>query len=290
MIKFTTVAETMLAVRNACKHGQSVGFVPTMGYLHEGHRSLIERARRENDRVIVSIFVNPTQFGPQEDFASYPRDLDRDMDLCQSAGADWIFAPTAEEMYPEPSRITIDIAGLGDHLCGARRPGHFRGVCLVVTKLFGICQPTRAYFGEKDAQQLAIIRRMTLDLNLPVEIVGCPIIREPDGLALSSRNSYLSPAERQAALIVPRTLAAARAALQTGENASAAVIAWMAGACNTEPLARADYLSVVDSLTLQPVEAVKASVLVAVAIFVGKTRLIDNFTFDPARQGENPCC
>lgn len=288
MIKFTTVAETLLAVRNASKHGLTIGFVPTMGYLHKGHRSLIERARRENDRVIVSIFVNPTQFGPQEDFASYPRDLARDMDLCQSAGADWIFAPAVEEMYPEPSRTTIDIAGLGDHLCGARRPGHFRGVCLVVTKLFGICQPTRAYFGEKDAQQLAIIRRMTLDLNLPVEIVGCPIIREPDGLALSSRNSYLSPAERQAALIVPRTLAAARAALEAGEAEIAAVIARMAGVCNKEPLARADYLSVVDSQTLQPVEIVTSSVLVAAAIFVGKTRLIDNFTFDPAHQGENP--
>lgn len=281
MIRFNTIEEVRQAAALARSHGLSVGFVPTMGYLHDGHRSLIEQARRENDRVMVSIFVNPTQFGPSEDFASYPRDLARDFALCQDAGADWVFVPEAAEMYPEPSRIIVDVSGLGDHLCGASRPGHFRGVCLVVAKLFNICLPTRAYFGEKDAQQLAIIRRMTADLNFPVAIVGCPIVREPDGLALSSRNSYLSAAERSAALIVPATLAAAQSALQTGERDAATIIRHMQQACSAEPLATPDYLSVVDSKGLQPVERVTGPVLVAVAIRIGKTRLIDNFTFNP---------
>ena len=281
MIMIPTIAETMIAVTNARRHGLSVGLVPTMGYLHAGHRSLIEKARDENDRVIVSIFVNPTQFGPSEDFDSYPRDLAKDLTLCQEAGADWVFAPDALEMYPAPSHMTLDIESMGDHLCGARRPGHFRGVCLVVTKLFNICQPTRAYFGEKDAQQLAIIRRMTFDLNTPVDIVGCPIIREPDGLAMSSRNSYLSAAERQAALVVPSCLDRVRTALQEGERQTVNLIRLMQEQVDKEPLARADYLSIVDSTDLQPVGTITGNILVAVAVFIGKTRLIDNILFEP---------
>lgn len=283
MILFRTIEEVREAVRTARLQGQSVGLVPTMGYLHAGHRSLIEKARQENDRVIVSIFVNPTQFGPNEDFASYPRDLGRDMALCQGAGADWVFAPEAAAMYPQESLIMVDVRGLGDQLCGARRPGHFRGVCLVVGKLFNICQPDRAYFGEKDAQQLAIIRQLARDLNFPVTIVGCPIVREADGLALSSRNTYLSEAERQAALVVPRTVGRARQALLAGERDANVIRRLMAGELAGEPLARADYLELVDSCSLQPVERIEASVLVAVAIYVGQTRLIDNLTFDPGK-------
>lgn len=285
MIKYTSISEIRQAVQTARELGLSIGLVPTMGYLHAGHRSLIERARRENDRVMVTIFVNPTQFGPNEDFASYPRDLDNDLNLCQQAKADWVFAPDAAEIYPEPSLISFDVASLGDYLCGARRPGHFSGVCLVVSKLFNICQPTRAYFGEKDAQQLAIIRRMSSDLNFPVQIVGCPIIREADGLAMSSRNTYLSPAERRAALVVPSTLNRARTALAAGERSAAVLIRLMQTTVDNEPLARADYLSVVDSRTLQPVTEITQDALIAVAINIGKTRLIDNFLFECQKEG-----
>ena len=281
MICLRTIDEVRTAVRTSHAHGFRVGLVPTMGYLHDGHRSLIEQACRENDRVMVSIFVNPTQFGPNEDYASYPRDLQRDMAVCQAAGATWVFVPDVQEIYPEESLVSFDVRLLGDHLCGARRPGHFRGVCQVVSKLFNICQPDRAYFGEKDAQQLAIIRQFTADLNFPVEIVSCPIVREADGLAMSSRNTYLSPTQRQAALIVPGCLARARAALAAGERSADRLVGLMAETVAGEPLATPDYLAVVDSKKLQPVQIVEGPVLVAAAIFIGKTRLIDNFTFEP---------
>ncbi|HBP37799.1 MAG TPA: pantoate--beta-alanine ligase [Clostridiales bacterium] len=281
MILYHSIETIHAVVRDARDHGQSIGLVPTMGFLHAGHRSLIERACRENDRVIVSIFVNPTQFGPREDFTSYPRDLPQDLEICQDAGADWVFAPDALEMYPSASLTGIDVSLLGDHLCGASRPGHFRGVCLVVAKLFNICQPDRAYFGEKDAQQLAIIRQMTSDLNFPVKIIGCPIVREADGLALSSRNTYLSPAERQAARVVPRAIGQARQALLAGERDADAIRRIMADEVAGEPLARADYLEIADSRNLQPVSRIAGSVLVAAAVYIGRTRLIDNLTFIP---------
>ncbi len=281
MIGYKTIEEVRLAVRTAHEHGLSIGLVPTMGYLHDGHRSLIEKARQENDRVLVSTFVNPTQFGPNEDFATYPRDLQKDMALCQGAGANWVFAPEIKEMYPSESLTGISMRLLGDHLCGASRPGHFAGVCLVVSKLFNICQPDRAYFGEKDAQQLAVIRQMVFDLNFPVEIVGCPIVREADGLALSSRNTYLDPAERQAALVVPRCMQRAKEALASGEREVSRILKLMEDEIEKEPLARADYLAIVDSRKLQPQKTIQDSVLVAAAVYIGKTRLIDNLTFKP---------
>jgi pantoate--beta-alanine ligase len=281
MILYHSAESIRPVVLNARQHSLSVGLVPTMGCLHAGHRSLIERARRENDRVIVSIFVNPTQFGPQEDFASYPRNLPHDLELCHAASADWVFAPDSTEMYPCASLVSIDVRRLGDYLCGASRPGHFQGVCLVVAKLFNICQPDRAYFGEKDVQQLAIIRRLVQDLNYPIAIVGCPIVREADGLALSSRNAYLNQAERQAALVVPRTVARARSALQAGERNAAVIRSLMAAEVAGEPLARVDYLEIVDSTALQPVDQIAGRVLAAVAIFIGKTRLIDNYSYIP---------
>ncbi len=280
-----TIHDLQRVVREYRHHDQKIALVPTMGFLHAGHRSLIQQARQACDQVIVTIFVNPTQFGPQEDFARYPRSLDRDLALCQEAGANLVFVPETAEIYPSPNLAYVDIHQMGDYLCGASRPGHFQGVCTVVAKLFNICQPDVAFFGEKDAQQLAIIRQMTADLNFPVEIVGCPIVREPDGLALSSRNVYLNPAERQAALIVPRSLSQARTLLQTGTRDAGAISAAIAAAIAGEPLARLDYAAVVDSRTLQPVSLIERSVLVAIAVFVGQTRLIDNFTFKPAKEG-----
>jgi pantoate--beta-alanine ligase len=280
-----TISDIQLITREYKRRDQKIGLVPTMGYLHAGHRSLIEMARRTCDQVIVSIFVNPIQFGPNEDYARYPRDLDSDLSLCQQAGADLVFVPEVAEMYPSENLAYIDIRQLGDNLCGASRPGHFQGVCTVVAKLFNICQPNMAFFGEKDAQQLAVIRRMTRDLNFPIEIVGCPIVREADGLALSSRNIYLSPEERTAALVVPRSLGLAREQLAAGERSASVIQAAIQASLAAEPLARPDYISVVDSLALQPVEQITGPVLIAVAVYFGQTRLIDNFTFIPAKEG-----
>ena len=280
----TTVHDLQRVVREYRHHDQKVGLVPTMGYLHAGHRSLIEQARRACDQVIVSIFVNPTQFGPHEDFARYPRSLERDLALCQEAGANLVFVPEVAEMYPSANLAYVDVRQLGDHLCGASRPGHFQGVCTVVAKLFNICQPDIAFFGEKDAQQLAIIRKMTQDLNFPIEIAGCPIVREADGLALSSRNVYLSPVERKAALVVPRSLNQARTLLKSGIREASQIIAEIESTIAGEPLTRLDYAAVVDSQNLQPVNRIEQPVLVAIAVFVGQTRLIDNFTFVPAKE------
>jgi pantoate--beta-alanine ligase len=260
--------------------GLTVGFVPTMGYLHEGHESLIKRANEENDRVVVSIFVNPIQFGPKEDLSTYPRDLERDKVLCKGAGADIIFHPENEEMYFGDFSTFVDMTGLTDELCGKSRPTHFKGVCTVVTKLFNIVAPHRAYFGEKDAQQLAVIRRMVRDLNIDVEVVGCPIVREEDGLAKSSRNTYLSEEERRAATILNKALTEAKSKITNGERVASNIINSITETISTEPLAKIDYVQVVDCFSMEPVSTLDKSVLVAIAVFIGKTRLIDNFTYE----------
>lgn len=272
-----TVAGVKAQVRAWKKEGLSVGLVPTMGYLHEGHKSLIERAVKENDRVVVSIFVNPTQFGPTEDLESYPRDLNADSILCEEAGAALIFAPEVSEMYAEDFTTYVNTSGVTAELCGKSRPIHFRGVCTVVNKLFNIAAPDRAYFGEKDAQQLAVIRRMVRDLNMNVDIVGCPIIREADGLAKSSRNTYLSPEERQAALVLSRAIKAGKAMVQSGEKDGERVLDEMKRIISEEPLARIDYVEMVKWDTIEVHHRVDGPVLVAIAVFIGKTRLIDNF-------------
>lgn len=259
------------------KEGLTIGFVPTMGYLHEGHKSLIDAARKDNDRVVVSIFVNPMQFAPTEDLESYPRDLQKDSQLCDDAGVDLIFHPQPEEMYTDGFCSYVDMNGLTTELCGKSRPIHFRGVQTVVLKLFNIVKPDKAYFGQKDAQQLAVIKRMVKDLNVDTEIVGCPIIREPDGLAKSSRNTYLNPDERKAALILSRSLKLGKELIESGETDSKKVIKAITDSINTEPLAKIDYVDIVDFSTITPTDKIGKSVLVAVAVYIGKTRLIDNF-------------
>lgn len=266
-------------VRQWRKEGLSVGLVPTMGYLHEGHRSLIDRAVEQNDRVVVSVFVNPIQFGPGEDLATYPRDLERDAALCEAAGASLIFHPEKENMYDDDFCTFVDMDGLTKGLCGKTRPTHFRGVCTVVSKLFHIVQPDRAYFGQKDAQQLAVIRRMVRDLNFDLEIVGCPIVREEDGLAKSSRNTYLSPEERAAAVVLHRGLLRGEEMIRSGERDAAAVIREITGIIQSEPLARIDYVEVVDFDRIEKIDTIEGNVLAAVAVYIGKTRLIDNFIY-----------
>lgn len=272
-----TIKEVRAQVKAWRKEGCSVGLVPTMGYLHEGHGSLISRAREENDKVVVSIFVNPMQFGPGEDLESYPRDLDKDSAYCESLGADLIFHPEPEEMYTDGFCSYVDMSVLTEELCGLSRPVHFRGVCTVVSKLFHIVQPDRAYFGQKDAQQLAVIKRMVQDLNMDLEIVGCPIVREADGLAKSSRNTYLSEAERQAALVLSKAVRLGQKLVAEGETDAKKVVSGMRALIEKEPLARIDYVKAVDGLTMQQIDTVKAPMLVALAVYIGKTRLIDNF-------------
>jgi pantoate--beta-alanine ligase len=275
----STVNAVRTQVKEWKKQGLTVGLVPTMGYLHEGHASLIKAARANNDKVVVSIFVNPMQFGPTEDLASYPRDLDKDSALCESLGVDIIFHPEPEEMYHEGFSSYVDMSVLTEELCGLSRPVHFRGVCTVVNKLFNIVTPDRAYFGQKDAQQLAVIRHMVDDLNMDIEIVGCPIIREEDGLAKSSRNTYLSAEERQAALILSKSIKLGQEMVEKGETDTAKVVNAMKELISTEPLARIDYVKAVDGLTMQQISEVKKPMLVAIAVFIGKTRLIDNFCY-----------
>ena len=272
----TTVKEVRDQVKAWKKEGLSVGLVPTMGYLHEGHKSLITRAVAENDRVVVSVFVNPMQFGPSEDLESYPRDMDRDAALCEDAGASLIFHPDASEMYHDDFSSFLDMNTLTGGLCGKTRPVHFRGVCTVVSKLFNIVTPDRAYFGQKDAQQLAVIRHMVSDMSYGIEIVGCPIIREEDGLAKSSRNTYLNEKERQAALVLSRSLKMGQDAYNAGERDAHKLIKIIRTEIEKEPLARPDYIEVVDWNTLEPVELVDGPILIAIAVYVGKTRLIDN--------------
>lgn len=275
------IVETIQEVRNQVKEwrkqGISVGLVPTMGYLHEGHKSLIDRAVAENDKVVVSVFVNPMQFGPKEDLASYPRDLERDAAICGEAGAALVFHPQPEEMYHKGFSSFVDMDTLTGGLCGKTRPIHFRGVCTVVSKLFHIVMPDKAYFGQKDAQQLAVIRHMVDDLDFGIEIVGCPIIREEDGLAKSSRNTYLNKEEREAALVLNQSLTEGKALMDAGETDAGKIRQAIVEKLESEPLAKIDYVEVVDWNTLEPVENAEEPVLVAIAAYIGKTRLIDNF-------------
>lgn len=272
-----TVEEAKQITRAWKRNGETIGLVPTMGYLHEGHASLIERARKENDRVVVSVFLNPTQFAPNEDLESYPRDFDRDCVLCEKIGADLVFHPEPDEMYHDPHAfVNIDL--LSSTMDGAARPIHFRGVCTVVSKLFNIMQPDNAYFGQKDAQQLAIVKKMAADLNFDVKVNGCPIVREADGLAKSSRNTYLSAEERAAAPILFKAIQKGQEIIEPGMRA-ANLEAAMKDVLASEPLANTEYVTAVDALTMQPVETIDRDVLVAMAVRIGTTRLIDNFSY-----------
>lgn len=272
-----TVAEVRAQVKEWRREGLSIGLVPTMGYLHEGHQSLIRQSVLDNDKTVVSIFVNPMQFGPAEDLESYPRDLDADAALCESTGADMIFNPEPSEMYPEGFCSYVNMTGLPDALCGLTRPVHFRGVCTIVNKLFNIVTPDKAYFGEKDAQQLAIIQRMVKDLNMDLEIIGCPIIREADGLAKSSRNIYLTQEERQAAVVLSRAVALGRQMIEDGCLDAHMVVSAMKDLISAEPLADIDYVEMVNMDTMKTIKNVSGHVLCAMAVRFGKARLIDNF-------------
>ena len=275
-----TIDELREIVKQWKDENLTVGLVPTMGFLHEGHASLIERAYQECDRIVVSDFVNPTQFGPTEDLASYPRDLEHDILLCEKAGADLIFHPEVSEMYYENASTFVDMGGPSEELCGKSRPVHFRGVCTVVAKLFLIVSPDRAYFGQKDAQQLAVIKRMVRDLNFDIEIIGCPIIRENDGLAKSSRNTYLSETERSAALILNKALTIAREEIADGQINTKDVIERIVSVIQTEPLAKIDYVKIVSYPEIEPVNIIDGPILTAIAVYIGKTRLIDNFILE----------
>ena len=272
----TSIDELRKEVKEWKKSGLTVGLVPTMGYLHEGHKSLIHRAVAENDKVVVSNFVNPSQFGPNEDYESYPRDQKKDFELCENEGAAIMFAPTPEEMYCDP-KAYVAINDLSEKLCGKTRPIHFKGVCTVVSKLFNIVTPDRAYFGQKDAQQLIIIKKMVKDLNFGIEIVGCPIIREADGLAKSSRNTYLNDEERKAALCLSKSIKKAKELVAGGNVDAVSVVNEMKAVINEEKLAKIDYVEAVSEETLEPVEKLSKGNLVAMAVYIGKTRLIDNF-------------
>ena len=273
------IKELRTLIKSWKREGFTVGFVPTMGALHEGHESLIKKAVAENDKVVVSVFVNPTQFGPNEDYDSYPRDINKDLALCLNAGAALVFNPEPSEMYFDNKSTSVSVSNLTSVLCGAKRPGHFDGVCLVVSKLLNIVTPDKAYFGEKDAQQVAVLRRMVRDLNIDVEIVACPIIREEDGLAKSSRNTYLSKDERKAALVLSKSLELAKDSLKNGERNAIKLKEVIKAELNKESLAKIDYVEIVDSDSLENVELIEKSVLIPIAVYIGKTRLIDNFTF-----------
>jgi len=277
MIIAKEISKVKENVREWKKQGLSIGLVPTMGYLHEGHASLIKKAREENDRVIVSDFVNPIQFGPKEDLATYPRDFDADCRLCESIGADLIFNPEPCEMYEDDFHSYVGVNTLSEGLCGKSRPIHFNGVCTVVTKLFNITEADRAYFGQKDAQQLAIVRRMVRDLNYNIQIVGCPIIREADGLAKSSRNTYLSENERQKATILHKALEQGEKMVRDGETDANKILKTVRDIIESEPLAKVDYVEIVDWNELQKVDKIDGPILMAVAVYIGKVRLIDNF-------------
>jgi len=257
-----------------------MGLVPTMGYLHEGHGSLIKKAVEDNDKVMVSVFVNPIQFGPNEDLETYPRDFDADLKMIESLGADMVFHPEPSDMYASDFSTTVSVAGVSENLCGAKRPGHFNGVCTVVTKLFNLSEADRAYFGQKDAQQLAVVRRMVRDLNVNIEIVGCPIIREDDGLAKSSRNTYLSSEERQAATVLNKALIAGKQMVEEGEKSALAVKTRVEDIISKEPLAKIDYVEITDWNSIEPVDIIDGSILCAIAVYIGNTRLIDNFIYE----------
>lgn len=280
MIIANTISQVRDQIRQWRREGLTVGLVPTMGYLHEGHGSLVGKAAEDCDRVVASVFVNPTQFAPGEDLASYPRDFERDCEILEKQGCSMVFHPSVDEMYPDGNGKTdtyIEILNdMPKQLCGRTRPNHFRGVCTVVGKLFNIVLPDKAYFGEKDAQQLAIIRRMVRDLSYGIEIVGCPIVREPDGLAKSSRNIHLKPDERKAAVALYRSLKIAEEMASDGEKSSKTVTDAVRAEIEKEPLAEVEYVSAVDSLSMEPVETVGKDTLIAIAVRIGQTRLIDN--------------
>lgn len=274
------IDEVRRKVKEWRKQGLSVGLVPTMGYLHEGHKSLIDRAVAENDRVVVSDFVNPIQFGAGEDLATYPRDIEADKRLCGQAGAHLIFHPQPAEMYAPDFSTYVEMQEVSEGLCGKTRPTHFRGVCTVVCKLFHIVMPDRAYFGQKDAQQLAVIRRMVRDLDMDIQIVGCPIIREPDGLAKSSRNTYLNEEERKAALVLSRAVFHGQDMMEKGERDAGTILSSMKKLIEAEPLAKIDYVEMVDADTIAPLAKAQGRVLTAMAVYIGSTRLIDNFIME----------
>lgn len=275
-----TVSEIRKAVSEARKAGKKVGFVPTMGYFHNGHLSLIRRAKAENEFVVVSIFVNPIQFGVGEDYETYPRDLEQDSKLAEIAGANVIFHPSVQEMYPQGYKTYVEVEGITLRLCGASRPGHFRGVTTIVEKLFNIVKPDQAYFGQKDAQQVAVIQQMVRDLNMDIEIVPCAIVREADGLAMSSRNIYLNEGERKAALVLSQSLFQAEAMIRNGERDVKWLKEIITGTIKVEPKASVDYVEIVDALTLEVSEIIQGKILIALSVKFGKTRLIDNIRLE----------
>ena len=286
MVIAETVEEIQVACRALRRLGKTIGFVPTMGALHEGHLSLVRASRKSCDATVASIFVNPTQFGPNEDLGKYPRTFASDCGALEQEGVDWLFAPSVAEMYPAGTSTRVEVDGVGDRLDGASRPGHFRGVATVVAKLFHIVGPTRAFFGQKDAAQLAVIRKMVQDLNFDLEIVGCPIVRELDGLAMSSRNRFLSATERQRALVIERTLRRGSALVQAGEYSASNLIAAMRAEMAGEADVRVDYVAVVNPATLEEIEDVRSGGLLAIAATVGTTRLIDNVLIYPGAADE----
>lgn len=275
------VIETISEIKKARHELKgSVGLFPTLGYLHEGHLSLVRYSCRENDHTVSSIFVNPTQFGPSEDFESYPRDFQRDLDLLEKEGVEFVFMPSTEEMYPPGFNGWVEVAGITDVLEGAARPGHFRGVTTVVAKLFNILEPTRAYFGQKDAQQLIVIKKMVKDLNMNLEVVACPTVREPDGLAMSSRNTYLNPEERKAATVLYESLNLAKEMWSRGEKDAGKIRQEMTELIRRQPLAHIDYVSIADNETLEELKEIKPPALVSLAVKIGKPRLIDNIVLE----------
>lgn len=277
-----SVAEMKAVSREHRVRGERIGLVPTMGFLHEGHLSLVRECRAKSDVTVVSIFVNPAQFGPKEDLGSYPRDLEGDAGLLEKAGVDYVFHPEPSDMYPEGYRTFVAVEELEDRLCGRSRPGHFRGVCTVVLKLFNIVRPDVAFFGWKDAQQVVILKKMIADLDLDVRVEALPLVRDADGLALSSRNSYLSSEERKAALVLSRSLAEARRMVEAGERDAIVILGGIRKAIAGEPLARLDYVELVDLANLRPLARLDAEALLAMAVFIGRTRLIDNVRLAPA--------
>jgi pantoate--beta-alanine ligase len=280
MIVIETIKELKDIIKSNRKQEKNIGFVPTMGFLHEGHLSLIRAAKKENELVIVSIFVNPTQFGVGEDFEAYPRDLERDAKLSESAGADVIFCPSVSEMYPDKYQTYVEVEGITNILCGLSRPTHFKGVTTVVNKLFNIVEPDKAYFGQKDAQQVAVIQKMVRDLNINVEVIPCPIVREADGLAMSSRNTYLTPEQRKAALVLSKSLFAAQDMIKKGCTDASAVKELIVSMISSEALTVIDYVEIVDALSLDSITTIKNSILIALAVKVGRTRLIDNIRME----------
>lgn len=270
------ISDVKAVIRTQKRSGKTIGLVPTMGYLHEGHLSLARMSKQDNDLTIMSLFVNPAQFGPNEDFDKYPRDLDGDAQKAESAGVDIIFTPAVSEIYPDGYNTLVEVSGITERMCGKSRPGHFKGVTTIVNKLFNIVEPDKAYFGQKDAQQAAVIRKMAKDLNMHVEIITCPIVREKDGLAMSSRNVYLNSEERKASLILSTTLFQAVEKIKAGERNKDRIYKHIVSSISSEKLADIDYVEIVDADTLQDINAIKGRVLVALAVKFGKTRLIDN--------------